>query len=162
MMEKCLIVAVADDGAIGRGGQMPWHLREDLQYFKQVTMGCPVIMGRTTFRSIGCPLPGRTNIVLTRSADAIAGAVCVHTMEEAYAAASPAPRCFVIGGASVYRAVIDTMDRLYITHIHTIIPDADAFFPEINSDIWTPESRSGLRTDPASGLEYEFVVYVRR
>lgn len=162
MMEKCLIVAVAADGAIGRGGRMPWHLREDLQYFKRVTMGCPVIMGRTTFQSIGRPLPGRTNIVLTRSDVPLAGAVCVHTMEEAYAAAAPAPRCFVIGGASVYGAVIDTMDRLYVTHIHAAFSDADAYFPEINSDIWIPDSRSGVRRDSESGLEYEFVTYVRR
>ena len=83
MMEKCLIVAVAADGAIGRGGRMPWHLPEDLRYFKEVTMGCPVIMGRRTFASIGRPLPGRRNIVLTRSGDPVDGAVCVHTMEEA-------------------------------------------------------------------------------
>ena len=161
-MEKCLIVAVSDNGAIGRDGAMPWHLREDLQFFKRTTMGCPVIMGRTTFRSIGRPLPGRTNIVLTRSRTPIDGAVCVDSMEAAYAAAEPAPRCFVIGGASVYKMVIDSVDRLYVTHIHTIISDADAFFPEINSDIWAVEDRSGLRTDPESGLEYEFVTYVRR
>ena len=161
-MEKCLIVAVAADGAIGRDGRMPWHLRADLQYFKRVTMGCPVIMGRTTSRSIGRPLPGRRNIVLTRSRTPIEGVVCVDSVEAAYAAAEPAPRCFVIGGASVYHAVIDTMDRLYVTHIHTIISDADAYFPEINCDIWIPESRSGVQTDPESGLEYEFVTYVRR
>ncbi len=161
-MEKCLIVAVAADGAIGRAGAMPWHLREDLQFFKRTTMGCPVIMGRTTFRSIGRPLPGRRNIVLTHSRAPIEGAVCVDTMEAAYAAAGDAPRVFVIGGASVYKRVIDEMDKLYVTHIHTTIPDADAYFPEINSDIWAVEERSGLRTDPESGLEYEFVTYVRR
>ena len=162
MMEKCLIVAVASDGAIGRDGRMPWHLREDLQFFKRTTMGCPVIMGRTTFRSIGRPLPGRKNIVLTRSRTPVEGVTCVHSMEEAYAAAQPAPRVFVIGGASVYKTVIDTMDRLYITHIHAVFPDADAYFPEINSDIWIPESRSGIRTDPESGLTYEFVTYAKK
>ena len=162
MMEKNLIVAVADNGAIGRGGQMPWHLKADLQYFKRVTMGCPVIMGRTTFESIGRPLPGRTNIVLTRRQTPIEGVTCVATMEAAYEAAGTAPRVFVIGGASVYREVIDTMDRLYITHIHAIIPDADAYFPEINSDIWTVEARSPLLRDEASGLEYEFVTYIKR
>jgi len=162
MMEKCLIVAVSDNGAIGRGGTMPWHLRADLQYFKRVTMGCPVIMGRTTFESIGRPLPGRKNIVLTRRDAPVDGATCVGSMEAAYAAAEPAPRCFVIGGASVYKAVIDTMDRLFITHIHTTISDADAFFPGINSDIWCVEARSGVLKDEASGLEYEFVTYIRR
>ena len=160
--QKCLIVAMADDRAIGRGGTMPWHLSADLQYFKRITLGCPVIMGRTTFRSIGRPLPGRLNIVLTRSAEPIPGAVCVSSMADAYAAAEPAERVFVIGGASVYQAVIDTMDRLFVTHIHTTIPDADAFFPEINSDIWAVEARSGVLSDDASGLEYEFVTYVKR
>ncbi|MCR4860481.1 MAG: dihydrofolate reductase [Bacteroidales bacterium] len=161
-MEKCLIVAVAEDGAIGRGGTMPWHLREDLQYFKRVTMGCPVIMGRTTFESIGRPLPGRLNIVLTRGKTPIPGVTCVSTMEDAYEAAGDVPRVFVIGGASVYRKVIDTMDLLYVTHIRTRIPDADAYFPEINSDIWSVECRSGLRTDESTGLEYEFVTYAKR
>ncbi|MBQ9451111.1 MAG: dihydrofolate reductase [Bacteroidales bacterium] len=162
MMEKNLIVAVADNGAIGRGGTMPWHLRSDLQYFKRVTMGCPVIMGRTTFESIGRPLPGRRNIVLTRRQTPMEGVTCVATMEDAYAAAEPAPRCFVIGGASVYKEVIDTMDRLFITHIHTTIPDADAYFPEINSDIWAVEARSGVLKDAGSGLEFEFVTYIRK
>lgn len=157
-----MIVAVSDNLAIGRGGQMPWHLRADLQYFKQVTMGCPVIMGRATYESIGRPLPGRKNIVLTRSKTPIGGVTCVATMEAAFAAAEPAPRCFVIGGASVYKALIGQMDRLYVTHIHVRISDADAYFPEINSDIWALESCSGVQKDEASGLEYEFVTYVKR
>ena len=156
-----MIVAMADDRAIGRGGTMPWHLKADLQYFKRVTMGCPVIMGRTTFDSIGRPLPGRSNIVLTRRPDPIPGTTCVPSLEAAYAAAGDAPRVFVIGGASVYAAAIDTMDRLFVTHIRTTIPDADAYFPEINPDIWAVEARSGLLKDPASGLEYEFVTYIR-
>ena len=157
-----MIVAMADDRAIGRGGTMPWHLRADLQYFKRITMDCPVIMGRTTFDSIGRPLPGRQNIVLTRRAEPIGGTVCVPSIEAAYAAAGDAPRVFVIGGASVYRAAIDTMDRLFVTRIRTTVPDADAHFPEINSDIWTVEARSGVLKDPESGLEYEFVTYVRK
>ena len=157
-----MIVAMAENHAIGRDGTMPWHLKGDLQYFKRVTMGCPVIMGRTTFASIGRPLPGRTNIVLTRRPDPIPGAVCVSSMEAAYAAAGEVPRVFVIGGASVYQAAIDTMDRLFVTQIHTVIPDADAYFPEINTDIWTVEARSGLLRDPESGLEYEFVTYLKK
>ena len=163
-MEKCLIVAVADNGAIGVKGGLPWHLSADLKYFKEKTRGLPVIMGRTTYFSLPFrPLKGRKNIVLNLGWDPIPeDVVCVNSFEEAYAAAEPAPRCFVIGGASVYRQAIDSMDRLYITHVHTIISDADAFFPEINSDIWTAESRSGLLTDPETGLTFEFVVYVRR
>ena len=157
-----MIVATARDRAIGRGGTMPWHLKADLQYFKRITMGCPVIMGRTTFESIGRPLPGRQNIVLTRRSEPIEGATCVASIEAAYVAAGDAPRVFVIGGASVYKAAIDTMDRLFVTEIRTTIPDADAYFPEINSDIWAVEARSGVLKDPDSGLEYEFVTYVKR
>ena len=163
-MEKCLIVAGADNGAIGVKGGLPWHLSADLKYFKEKTRGLPVIMGRTTYFSLPFrPLKGRKNIVLNLGWDPIPDdVVCVNSFEEAYAAAEPAPRCFVMGGASVYRQAIDSMDRLYITHVHTTISDADAFFPEINSDIWAVESRSGLLTDPETGLTFEFVVYVRR
>ena len=163
-MEKCLIVAVADNGAIGVKGGLPWQLPEDLKYFKKQTLGLPVIMGRTTYFSLPFrPLKGRKNIVLNLGGDPIPDdVVCVNSFEEAFAAAEPAPRCFVMGGASVYRQAIDRMDRLYITHVHTTIPDADAFFPEINSDIWAVEARSGVLKDAASGLEYEFVTYLRK
>ncbi len=163
-MEKCLIVAIADNLAIGVKGDLPWHLSADLKYFKEQTRGLPVIMGRTTYFSLPRrPLPGRKNIVLNLGGDPIPDdVVCVNSFEEAYAAAEPAARCFVMGGASVYRQAIDSMDRLYITHVHTVIPDADAFFPEINSDIWQVEARSGVLKDDATGLEFEFVTYIRR
>ena len=163
-MEKCLIVAVADNLAIGVKGDLPWHLSADLQYFKKQTRGLPVIMGRATYFSLPRrPLPGRKNIVLNLGGDPIPDdVVCVNSFEEAYAAAEPAPRCFVMGGASVYRQAINAMDRLYITHVHTIIPDADAFFPEINSDIWQVEARSGFLKDDETGYEFEFVTYIRR
>ena len=161
-MEKCIIVAASDNDAIGRGGVMPWHLSEDLKYFKRVTLGCPVIMGRTTFESIGRPLPGRKNIVLTSRPGLPEGVCRVSSIEEAYSAAEPAERCFVIGGARVYAQVIGTMDRIYLTRIHTTVPDADAFFPHIDPALWTEESRSGLLTDAQSGLEFEFIVYRRR
>ncbi len=161
-MEKCLIVAVSDNLAIGRGGDMPWHLSEDLKYFRRVTMGCPVIMGRTTFESIGRPLPGRKNIVLSRRRDALPeGVVRVESLREAYDEAEPSERCFVIGGASVYAEAVDGMDRLYITRIHTVVPDADAFFPEIDLSVWKERSRSETYTDEGSGLRFEFVVYGR-
>ena len=163
-MEKCLIVAVADNLAIGVKGDLPWHLSADLQYFKKQTRGLPVIMGRATYFSLPRrPLPGRKNIVLNLGGDPIPDdVVCVNSFEEAYAAAEPAPRCFVMGGASVYRQAINAMDRLYITHVHTIIPDADAFFPDINSDIWQVEARSGILKDDETGYEFEFVTYIRR
>ena len=163
-MEKCLIVAVADNWAIGVKGDLPWHISEDLKYFKRMTKGCPVIMGRTTYFSLPFrPLKGRKNIVLNLGGDPIPDdVVCVNSFEEAYAAAEPAERCFVMGGASVYRQALDAMDRLYITHVHTIIDNADAYFPVINSDIWQVEARSGVMKDEESGYEFEFVTYIRK
>lgn len=164
-MEKCLIVAVADNNAIGVRGGLPWHLSEDLKYFKRVTNGCPVIMGRTTYFSLPFrPLKGRRNIVLNLGGEPIPEVSCVYSFDEAFAEAEKedADRCFIMGGASVYRAAIGMMDRLFITHVHTAVEDADAFFPEIDSSVWTAESKSETHTDPETGYSFEFVVYVKR
>ena len=164
-MEKCLIVAVADNRAIGVKGDLPWHIGEDLRYFKRMTAGCPVIMGRTTYFSLPKhPLPGRKNIVLNLGGDPIPEATCVYSFDEAFAEAAKetADRCFIMGGASVYRAAIDMMDRLYITHVHTEVKDADAFFPVIDPEVWERISTSETHTDPETGFEFEFVVYERK
>ena len=163
-MEKCLIVAVADDWAIGVKGGLPWHLPEDLKYFKEKTRGFPVIMGRTTYFSLPFrPLKGRKNIVLNLGWDPIPDdVVCVNSFEEAYAAAEGAEKCFVMGGASVYRAALMEMDKLYITHVHTTIPEADAFFPVIDDEFWEKDSVSETHVDEATGFSYEFVVYRKR
>lgn len=174
-MTTCMIAAVADNGAIGVRGGMPWHIGEDLKYFKRVTMGCPVIMGRATFESLGSPLPGRTNIVLSRSRrDFPEGVVCVQTPKEALHEAEKAltasgcccepeqeGRCFVIGGGKVYAQMMDDADRLYLTHVHTVVEDADAFFPEVDPEVWREVSRSETMTDVKSGLGFEFAVYDR-
>lgn len=163
-MLKCMIAAVADNLGIGVKGDLPWHLSEDLKYFKAQTKGFPVIMGRTTFFSIGKALPGRKNIVLNAGGEPIEGVCCVQSFEEAYkeAAEGYPQKCFVIGGASVYRAAIDEMDLLYITHVHTVVEGADAFFPEIKEENWHKESCSQTHTDPESGFSYEFVIYSRK
>lgn len=163
-MKKCIIVAIAENNGIGVKGALPWHLPGDLKYFKETTRGYPVIMGRTTYFSIGRPLPGRLNIVLNLGGDPIEGVSCVYSFEEAYAVAeaSGAEKCFIIGGASVYRAALPEMDTLYITHVHTVVEDADTFFPEIDPLIWEQESLSEEQTDPQTGLRYAFAVYRRR
>ena len=163
-MKKCIIVAVADNNGIGVKGALPWHISDDLKYFKAVTRGYPVIMGRTTYFSIGRPLPGRKNIVLNLGGDPIPEVTCVYSFDEAYAeaAATGADKCFIMGGASVYRAALPEMDRLYITHVHTEVKEADAFFPAIDPDVWTRISISETHTDPETGFEFEFVVYERR
>lgn len=162
-MEKCLIAAVADNWGIGVKGDLPWHIPEDLKYFKRTTDGCPVIMGRTTYFSLPFrPLKGRKNIVLNLGGDPIPEVECVNSFDEAFAAAEPAEKCFIIGGASVYRAALSQMDRLYITHVHTVVEQADVFFPEIDADEWEVESRSEMQTDPATGWHFEFVIYRKK
>ena len=159
-----MIVAIADNNGIGIRGQLPWHLSEDLKYFKRVTSGYPVIMGRTTYFSLPFhPLKGRKNIVLNAGGYPIPEATCVYSFEEAFAEAEAtgAERCFVMGGASVYRAAINEMDRLFITHVHTEI-DADAWFPVIDPGIWKEESRSETLHDEETGYDFEFTVYTRK
>ena len=167
-MEKVIIVAIADNNAIGRDNALLWHISEDLKFFKRTTSGCPVIMGRRTFESIGRPLPKRTNIVVSRGFDAPEGVVVVPSLDEAYTAASAVipdlignPRCFVIGGGQIYAQTMHDADRLIITHVHTVIEDADTFFPPIDPSVWTVAERSEMFHDDESGYGFEFVEYVR-
>ena len=173
-MEKCIIVAIADNNAIGRDNALLWHISEDLKFFRKTTSGSPVIMGRKTFESIGRPLPKRTNIVVSRGFDAPEGIVPGSGLQEAYAAASDAisaavqsegdasaARCFVIGGGQIYAQALPEADSLIVTHVHTVIEDADTFFPEIDPAIWSVSDRSEIMTDPETGYQFEFVTYNR-
>ena len=160
-MEKCIIVAVSDNWAIGKDNKMPWHIKEDLLYFKKVTTGHPVIMGSNTYKSIGKALPNRMNIVVSHKY--VGGAITVPTLKEAYSVAEKTDnQCFIIGGAQLYKASINDVDTLYVTHIHTVIPDADTYFPEIDETVWEKVFLSSLAVDDESGLEYNFAIYKRR
>lgn len=183
-MEKIIIAAVADNLAIGKDNSLLWHIREDLKFFKEKTSGYPVIMGRRTFESIGRALPGRLNIVVTRSAGTKSceenaagigsghGGTCqsqertalryAPSLEEAFNAADGYDRCFLIGGGEIYRQGMDYADKLLITHVHTSITDADTFFPEIDPSEWVISEKSDLRQDPETGYGFEFVTYIRR
>ena len=122
-------------------------------------------MGRTTYFSLPFhPLKGRKNIVLNLGGDPIPEATCVYSFDEAFAEAEAtgAEKCFIMGGASVYKAAISMMDRLYITHVHTVVENADVFFPQIDPAVWEEESRSETHVDPQTGFPFEFVVYRRR
>ncbi len=170
MIEKCIIVAVADNWAIGRKNALLWNLPGDMKYFREQTTGHPVIMGWMTFQSIGRPLPRRKNIVISIFPwpEAPEKVTVVTSLEEAYAAAEASVedagegRCFVIGGAYTYAEAMETADKLFITHVHDVVEDADAFFPEIDPLVWEEESRSETQTDPDTGVTYEFTVYKRR
>lgn len=170
-MEKCIIAAVAADGAIGRKNSLLWHIREDLQFFKRTTLGSPVIMGLNTWLSLGRPLPGRTNIIVSSRGglDVPEGVIVVPSLENAFAACghpsehTPLPaRCFIIGGALLYSTAIGQADRLFITHLEATAPDADARFPEIDPSLWKQEDSSETFTDPENGIRFRFAQYVRR
>lgn len=181
-MQKNIIAAVADNMAIGRDNELLWHISADLKYFRRVTMGCPIIMGYKTWLSIGRPLPGRRNIVITKSHfDAPESVVQVPDVASAFAAAQEvqvnaaaaqeiqataaqcsAGQCFIIGGAKTYERTLAQADKLYITQVHTSVPDADAFFPAIDPAVWTLQSETPPETDPENGLQYSFAVYVRK
>ena len=161
-MEKCIIVAIADNNAIGRDNALLWHISEDLKFFKRTTTGCPVIMGRKTFESIGRPLPKRTNIVVSRGFDAPEGIIVVGSLPEAYTVAFvSSERCFVIGGGQIYAQALADADRLVVTHVHTVIEDADTYFPQIDPSVWEVEERSEMFRDEESGFDFEFVTYKR-
>jgi dihydrofolate reductase len=165
-LKIALIVAAARNNTIGRANKLPWHIPQDLKYFKAVTMGKPIIMGRKTYESIGKPLPGRTNIVITRqpqwSAD---GVLVVPNLQAAFAlaeevgatAATQADETVVIGGAEVYRESLPYAERIYLTKISDDV-EGDAFFPELSSAWKVLEVTKGAAD---SALAYEFQILER-
>lgn len=163
-MTLSLIAAIGLDGAIGRQGGLAFYISDDLRHFKALTMGHPIIMGRKTFESLPKgALPGRRNIVVTRSADFQApGAEVVHSIDEAIALVATADQVFVIGGAEIYRQTIGRADCLELTLIEARCPDADAFFPPIDSAEWATAEQGPATVDARSGLTYRFSTLRRR
>ena len=135
-MIRSFVVAAARNGVIGQTNRMPWHLPSDLAFFKRITMGHPVVMGRKTYESIGKPLPGRKNIVITRDpAFQAPGCVVVDSLDAAYRAAGDVDEVFVIGGAQVYEAAMPTVDRIYLTEVEAQI-EGDTWFPRFDRSQW--------------------------
>jgi dihydrofolate reductase len=164
MTTLILIVARARNGVIGRDNQLPWHLSEDLKYFKRTTLGAPVIMGRKTHESIGRPLPGRRNLVVTRdSTRQFEGCETVGSLEEAIerCAKEGAPEVFLIGGAELYREGLERADRLLVTEIDEVV-EGDAVFPATDPAVWEEVSRQTPPDNPAEALKYTWVRYDRR
>ena len=162
-MQKNIIVAIADNNAIGKDNELLWHISEDLKFFKRQTLGWPVIMGRKTFESIGRALPGRVNIVISRGFSTGEEVAVAGSLEEAFkiAESTNLEKCFVMGGGQIYSQALQKADRLVVTHVHTVIEDADTFFPQIDPEIWKVAQRSELFTEEETGYTYEFVEYVR-
>ncbi|GAA4334326.1 dihydrofolate reductase [Pigmentiphaga soli] len=157
-MHLVLIVAYARNRVIGRANTLPWRLPGDLAHFKRSTLGHPIVMGRKTWESLGRPLPGRQNILVTRDpAYAAAGATVVHGLDEALAACAGAPRVFVIGGAQLYAAALGRADEILATEIDAEV-EGDAFFPPLPPG-WREQSRQPQ--PPENGYRYDFVSYLR-
>ncbi|MFA6333985.1 MAG: dihydrofolate reductase [Bacteroidales bacterium] len=164
-----IIVAIADNSAIGRNNQLLWHITEDLKYFKRVTGGHTVIMGRKTWESIGRPLPNRRNIVISRSlagnpAKEVSGIEIFPSIEAVLKTTSNSDEeIFIIGGGEIYRQAFPLANRLYLTLVHTTIEDADTFFPTIDYSQWREIFRESHQHKQGEKFEYpfEFVVLER-
>ncbi|MDH3934569.1 MAG: type 3 dihydrofolate reductase [Gammaproteobacteria bacterium] len=156
-MKISIVVAMDANGVIGRGNELPWHLPADLQHFKKTTMGKPILMGRKTHESIGRPLPGRTNIVITRDSGYQAkGCVVVNSIDAAMQAAGEQDEIMVIGGAEFYRQVLAHTSTIYLTRIHASV-DGDTVFPELNATDWREVERSDQSADEKNPYDYSFI-----
>ena len=153
-----IIVAIAQNGAIGKDNDLLWHLSSDLKRFKKLTTGHPVVMGRRTWDSLPKkPLPGRQNIVMTNNPDfAVEGATVVHSVNELFKTLKDCDEeVFIIGGGRIYNMLMPWVDRLYITWVHKDFPEADTFFPVIDLSEFTKVNETEHMTDEKSGLECE-------
>jgi dihydrofolate reductase len=157
-----LLVAATENGVIGRDNGMPWHLPDDLRRFKALTLGKPVLMGRRTFESIGRPLPGRTNLVLTRDPDWTApGVIVVRDLDAAIGAAGAAPELVVAGGAQVYAMALPRASRITLTRIHAVI-DGDTRLPDLDPRDWRETARELHPSDARHPYAMSFVTLERR
>lgn len=167
-MRKALIVAMSQNRVIGRNNSLPWYLPGDLKYFKQATMGKPIIMGRKTWDSIGRPLPGRMNVVISRNPEweAPAGTVAATSLKEALIKAEAqaeiedGEEVMIIGGGQIYIEALPMVDRIYVTQVHAEV-EGDAFFPEVNWDEWEEIGREDFSASDNNPYDYSFLVYQR-
>lgn len=156
-----LIVAASTNNAIGIRGDLPWRLSDDLKRFKAVTMGKPIIMGRKTWDSIGRPLPGRQNIVITRQSEFSAeGCDVVASVAEAVAIAGDVDEVMVIGGSQIYELALPSADRMYLTRVHAQV-EGDAFFPDVDESRWRLSSDEWHAADERNEFDCSFRIYDR-
>lgn len=156
-----MIVAIAENRAIGKDNKLLWNLPADLQYFKRMTMGKPILMGRKTYESIGRPLPGRVNVVLSSDTNySPEGVTVVHSIADALSVAAEFEEIVIIGGASFYQQMLPLTERLYITQVHQAF-EADTFFPEINDLEWDKLTEEPHQADDKNAIDYTFESYQR-
>ena len=167
-MTIALIVAASQNNVIGRNNELPWHLPGDLQYFKTMTLGKPVIMGRKTFESIGRPLPGRDNIVISRQTDyAAKGIEVVSSLEQAIALGeninliNGIQEVMIIGGAQIYEKSLDLADRVYLTRVQCKV-EGDAYFPALDDDEWQEIAREDITAKESNPFDFSYLVFERK
>lgn len=160
-MKLSIIAAMSQNRVIGKDNQLPWHIPADFKHFRDITMGKPILMGRKTYESIGKPLPGRTNIIITNNPDYRAeGCIIVHSIEDALDKAKDNEEVMIIGGASFYEQTLTMASRLYLTIIHEDF-DGDAWFPEIDDKDWLETERTDNEPDENNPYPYSFVTLQR-
>lgn len=163
MTEICIIVAIDSERGIGKDNRLPWHLPADLKYFKSVTTGHPVIMGRKTYESIGKALPNRRNIVVSRQEDLrYSDAEVSNTLNAAIALASEGnDKVFILGGADIFRQALPIADTIYLTRIHAAF-EADTYLPQINENEWQEVKREDHGADEKNQFPYSFLIYKKQ
>jgi dihydrofolate reductase len=161
-MRISIVVAVAANGAIGKDNALLWRLPDDLKHFKAITMGKPIVMGRKTYDSIGRPLPGRTNIVISRQADLeIPGCIVVASLDDAMKAAGDVPEVAVVGGADIYRQALPLTNTVYLTEVHATLA-GDVFFPKLTDSQWREAHREEHAADERHAYPFSFVTLERQ
>ena len=160
-MTITLIAALDKNRLIGADNGMPWHLPADFKHFKAITMGKPVVMGRKTFESIGKPLPGRQNIVISRNGFSADGITSVNSIDEALQLVSGIEEVMIIGGANIYHQMIDKADRMYLTHVDAEC-NGDAWFPEFEVSDWNIINQLFVQKDEKNNFNFNIISYERK
>ncbi len=162
MSTVSLVVAADEEGGIGRGGGLPWHLPADLKHFRALTMGKPVIMGRRTWESIGRPLPGRRNVVVSRQPSLqVPGCEVAGSLDDALRLVDDAAEACVIGGAEIYRLALPLADLIHLTRVHARV-EADTFLPPLDPREWRLQSREEHAADERHAYPFSFITLERR
>ena len=161
-MTVTMVVAIGENNAIGKNNELLWYLPKDLRHFKTITSGHTVIMGRKTYESVGKPLPKRRNIIITRNTElTVDGAEVVHTIEDALELCKSDEEVFIIGGAEIYKMAMKHTDKIFLTVVHESF-EADAFFPEIDRNLWVETAAEKHLPDEKNNLSFTFSTLERK
>ena len=156
------VVAMDEQGVVGINNTLPWRLSADLQNFKKITLGKPIVMGRKTYESIGKALPGRENIVITRQRDyRPEGCTVFSSLDDVYEYCADIPEVIIIGGAELFKQTLDHAERIYLSEVHARV-EGDAFFPDLNRDDWQEVSREEFPADEKNEYPFSFIVLERK